>query len=472
MATTPYFIISPNTILSLIGLVKGPDKTVPTPAEDWREAKVAVVIPALNEQKNIVHCLASLARQTRVPDSITLIDDGSSDNTINYAREFCRVNEIEVNIIKRKKAIGKTPTLKRQSRETDADVQFILDGDTVLESRNYIARTVEELYKGVGIASACGTILPLREKDRKGILETPEAEKFLQHRPHAQIEYKKHWFHRLMKAITNIYRESLYMFLQRFIYHGQMVFFGSITNPVGCAVAYRRKYVKEMFDQYEPEFGDNLTNSEDIFIGFAMVNKGYRNIQLNDITARSCEPYAYRLPRQIYMWSSSFLQSCFYFNSLLKSPLKSFKRYKEEHRKTEEEQREIEEKRKIKEAYRQPFGEGFTKRAGRPMGWVTFTAAFEKIAFPTTMLIMLLLQLWEPLIVTIAAESALSLGILLFISRRKDEVRAYRSWLRGVEYFFKGLLLIPIRYLSLMYDLVTIGVFATHVWSGERRWRK
>jgi hypothetical protein len=72
-----------------------------------------------------------------------------------------------------------------------------------------------------------------------------------------------------MKAITNLYRESLYMFLQRFVYLGQMVFFGSITNPVGCAVAYRRKYVKELFDSYEPMFGDDLTNSEDIFIGFA-----------------------------------------------------------------------------------------------------------------------------------------------------------------------------------------------------------
>jgi len=40
MATTPYFILSPNTVLSLIGLAHGPDKTLPNPAEDWREATV------------------------------------------------------------------------------------------------------------------------------------------------------------------------------------------------------------------------------------------------------------------------------------------------------------------------------------------------------------------------------------------------------------------------------------------------
>ncbi|MHB1271222.1 MAG: hypothetical protein ACYCZD_00370 [Rhodanobacter sp.] len=56
------------------------------------------------------------------------------------------------------------------------------------------------------------------------------------------------------------------------MYHGQTTFFGGITNPVGCAVAYRREYVADLFDRYEPQFGDNLTNSEDIFIGFALIN--------------------------------------------------------------------------------------------------------------------------------------------------------------------------------------------------------
>ena len=140
---------------------------------------------------------------------------------------------------------------------------------------------------------------------------------------------------------------------------------------------------------------------------------------------------------------------------------------------TEEERKEIEERRKIKEAYRQAFGDGITRNTGRPMGWVTFMSAFEKVAFPTIMLIMVVLQLWEALLITIIAESALSVGVLLIISRRKDEVKRYRSFLRGVEYLLKGIFLTPMRYLSLMYDMVTIGVFASHVWvSGERRWRK
>jgi hypothetical protein len=130
------------------------------------------------------------------------------------------------------------------------------------------------------------------------------------------------------EGITNLYREVLYLYLQRFIYRGQIVFFGTTSNPVGCAVAYRRKYVRALFDYIGPILGDDLTNSEDIFIGFAMVNEGYRNIQLTDVYARTVEPEVQRLPRQIYLWSSSFLQSCYYFDPLLRSPFKALKRWR------------------------------------------------------------------------------------------------------------------------------------------------
>ena len=63
MATAPWFVISPTALLSTIGLLRGPDRTVPTPTEDWRTAVVDVVIPAYKEEDNIVHCLASIARR-------------------------------------------------------------------------------------------------------------------------------------------------------------------------------------------------------------------------------------------------------------------------------------------------------------------------------------------------------------------------------------------------------------------------
>jgi glycosyltransferase involved in cell wall biosynthesis len=463
MATTPYFILSPNTVLSLIGLLHGPDETVPVPAADWRAATVDVVIPAFNEESNIPLCLAALARQTRKPQRIILIDDGSRDRTVEYAKAICALNGMELIAISREHSIGKTPTLKRQSREFDSDVEFILDGDTVLESENYIERVVEELYKGAGIASACGTVLPLRNRDRRALLQTEALRKFLDAHPEATIYPKVGWFHQLQRGITDLYRDVLYFYLQKFVYHGQMVFFGSILNPVGCAVAYRRAVLKTIvFDHYEPILGDDLTNSEDIFIGFAMNDHGYRNIQLTDVYARSQEPEVGRVPGQIYLWSSSFLQSCYYFDELVKSPLKSFQRY----RRKQEEQAELvsglADKRIHHEPYRQAFGIDYTIKYGRPIGWVLFMSAIEKVAFPTVLLIMILLRLWEPLLITLVAETTLATAILVSVAQG-----------HRLEYMLKGLLVTPLRYGVLLFDLITVGRFAADLWIfRNRRWRK
>lgn len=463
MATMPYFVFSPTTVVSFIGLLHGPDPTEPTPAEDWQQAVVDVVIPALNEEEHIVLCLASIARQTRQPRQVILVDDGSRDHTAEYAKAFAESIGLKLIVIQRHEPIGKTPTLKRQAREFDSDVELILDGDTVLESDNYIERIVQELYQGVGIASACGTVLPMRERDRKRQLGQSPVSEFTAQNPDMPGLPKGHLLHRLDRAITNIYRSVLYTYLQRFLYHGQMVFFGTITNPVGCAVAYRRKYLKMMFDEYEPTLGDDLTNSEDIFLGFAMLDQGFRNIQLGDVYARSIEPEVQNLPRQIYYWSSSFLQSCYYFNELVRSPLIAFKRAWHRHEeKHDKDAQELIEKRKIKEPYRQAFGVEHTRKYGRPMGWILFAAMLEKVFFPTAVLIMIILQLWEPLAVTIVAEIAVSTAVLTYVARGER-----------LGMFFKSILVAPIRYASLLFDLFTMSWFVKDLWiTRNRRWRK
>lgn len=463
MATAPWFVLSPNALLSAIGLLRGPDKTVPTPAEDWRTAVVDVVIPAYKEEDNIIHCLASLARQTLPPRNVILVEDGSRDLTVPRAREYAAAAGLHLTVIERAASIGKTPTIKRQSREFDSDVEFILDGDTFLESPDYIARCVEELYKGAGIASVCGRVLPMRLVDRRNLAETPEYATVLAGAPFVDPKASRSRLQLMWWGLTNMYRDCLYRFLQGFVFHGQVVFFGGITNPVGCAVAYRREYVKDLFDRYEPQFGDNLTNSEDIFIGFALINQGYRNAQLLDVTARSEEPLATQLPRQVSLWSSSFLQSCYYFDALVRSPFKAFARMR---RRRDEKQGEygqhIQEMRKVQEPYRQAFGEEVTKRYGRPLGWIIFMSAIEKIGFPTALIVMALLRWWEPLLITLLAESALSLIVLTVISRGE-------RW----KVLGKGLLVTPLRYFLMLTEIRTIGQFAIDLWiTGNRKWRK
>lgn len=459
MATAPWFVLSPNGLLSAIGLLRGPDRTTPTPAEDWRTAVVDVVIPAYKEEDNIVHCLASLARQTKRPRHVILVDDGARDQTVPRAREYAAAVGLDLIVFERAASIGKTPTIKRQAREFDSDVEFILDGDTFLQSTNYIERCVQELYQGVGIASACGIILPMRPGNRHALSQTPEFQRWHGAQTYDDPHARRGRLHSLWWWITNTYRECLYTFLQRFVYKGQMAFFGGITNPVGCAVAYRRRYIKDLFDRYEPLFGDDLTNSEDIFIGFALNSAGYRNIQLQDVLAHSEEPEVQRLPRQIYLWSSSFLQSCYYFDSMLRTPLRALRRWRKNR---SDKASGVEKQRKIQEQYRQPFGEQHTVRYGRPIGWAMFLSAVEKIGFPTALLIMLILRMWSALLVTLIAEVLVSLAVLVLVARGD------RLGMLG-----KGLLVTPIRYVMIAAETVTLARFGFDLWvTGNRKWRK
>ena len=120
------------------------------------------------------------------------------------------------------------------------------------------------------------------------------------------------------------------------------------------------------------------------------------------------------------------------------------------------------ERRRIAEPYRQPFGVAYTKKHGRPIGWVLLMSLFEKIAFPATLLIMLALTWWEPLVVTILGETAVSLFALVIVAKGER-----------LRYFFKGLAVVPMRYVLLLYDAVTISRFSWDLWiSKNRRWRK
>jgi glycosyltransferase involved in cell wall biosynthesis len=513
VAQLPYFVLGPNALLSIIGLMRGRDTTPPTPARDWRAVAVDVVIPAFNEQDNIVRCLASLAGQTMRPRKIVVVDDGSSDYTASRAVRFGTVHGLNVVVIKRAMSIGKTPSIKDQARALDSDVLFVLDADTILESGNYIERTVQELYQGVGIASACGSILPLRERDRRGADAADPVRAFVE----ASASYKpappKNRLRRLASAITNTYREVLYLFLQRFVFHGQMAVFGTVANPAGCAVAYRRAYLEQIFDTFEPTLGDDLTNSEDIFIGLAMLNEGYRNVQVLDVCARTVEPEVQRLPKQLSLWSSAFLQSAFYFDALLRSPFKVFRRRRLHRGPRNTSGGSLQllkvpsravayaaggppsshafltlpdignavppralgggstaatasgggiERRYIQEPYRQAFGSQHTRNYGRPGGWMLLASAVEKIALPTSLLIMVLLGWWETLVVTIGAEALLTATALAIVMKR-------RWW----EYFLKVIAVTPLRYGLVVCEITTIARFGRDVWvTGNRRWRK
>jgi poly-beta-1,6-N-acetyl-D-glucosamine synthase len=67
--------------------------TLASPAPDSLRgvpASVAIVVPFLNEERHLPRFLASLAAQTRSPDAVLLVDDGSTDRSPEIAAAFAR----------------------------------------------------------------------------------------------------------------------------------------------------------------------------------------------------------------------------------------------------------------------------------------------------------------------------------------------------------------------------------------------
>lgn len=246
VAQPPYFAFGPNVWLRLAERAR--DTNPPTPARDWRNATVDVVVPAFDGPENILRCLGSLQRQTRRPRRIVVVDDGTWHDTAALARRFGDLHGLNLLVITRLDSIGRMTSIKDQTRTLDSDVLFVLDSDTILESDNYIERTVHDLYQGVGVASACGRVLPLRGKNRLG---------------------------------------GLYLFLQRFGVQTPTAICGTTSSMPGCAVAYRRAYLEALFDASEPRLADHLANADEVGIELALTTKGYRIIEVTDVCARS-----------------------------------------------------------------------------------------------------------------------------------------------------------------------------------------
>jgi hypothetical protein len=123
--------------------------------------------------------------------------------------------------------------------------------------------------------------------------------------------------------------------------------------------------------------------------------------------------------------------------------------------------RKHDERRKIREQYRAPWSEQFTRRYGRPVGLLDAASLVEKITFPVILSALALLSP-ETLLLTLAAEITVSTLVVACVADRGTRIRSAGMMIAAT----------PLRLLSILVDFASLGVYVMDLATGNRNWRK
>jgi glycosyltransferase involved in cell wall biosynthesis len=119
--------------------------------------KISILIPCHNEEDAIQACLESCLRQTRMPDEIVVVNDGSTDRTASILEDY----RGRIKIATIANATGnKSYAQEFGLQYITGDILIMTDGDTSLD-RNFVARVVPH-FDDEHIAAVCGYVKSIK----------------------------------------------------------------------------------------------------------------------------------------------------------------------------------------------------------------------------------------------------------------------------------------------------------------------
>lgn len=125
----------PFLLIDLAGLICGlllfwRRRVLPRDVQPVQDVRVSVIIPARNEAVNLPILLASLARQSRLPDEVIVVDDDSADGTGEIAKGM----GVQPVSLKSKPDgwLGKSWACQQGAEQATGDLLLFLDADVEL----------------------------------------------------------------------------------------------------------------------------------------------------------------------------------------------------------------------------------------------------------------------------------------------------------------------------------------------------
>ncbi len=115
--------------------------------------KISILIPCYNEELMIERCVFSCHNQTRLPDEIIIVNDCSTDKTLDILKRFDK----NVRVITTPNNMGNKSYAQEYGLQfVSGDVFITTDGDTVLD-KNFVER-IEKDMEDNSIAAVSGYV--------------------------------------------------------------------------------------------------------------------------------------------------------------------------------------------------------------------------------------------------------------------------------------------------------------------------
>lgn len=120
--------------------------------------KITILIPCHNEEKSIRSCIQSCLDQTRPPDQVLVVNDGSTDNSGKILKSFGN----KIDIVTILKATGnKSHAQEYGLAYIEGDIFIATDGDTILNSK--LVEIAERVFiEKPWVVAICGCVKSLK----------------------------------------------------------------------------------------------------------------------------------------------------------------------------------------------------------------------------------------------------------------------------------------------------------------------
>jgi len=226
-------------------------------ARDDYEPTVTAVIPMFNEGAAIKETLQSLLDSTYPPNKLKIvcIDDCSTDDSYEQAREIARRSGGRVKVIRNRVNLGKRRSIIRAVRDTDSELIVSVDSDVVVDKaavHQLVRRFTDDRI------AAVGGWVDVRNKHDNWL---------------TRMQVVKYWYG--------------YFFLKNLEWS-----FRRVMCLSGCLTAYRRRVLVELEPLLEERsvLGVPIKYGEDRFLTRQIVKAGYLTTMTLDARCRTFVP--------------------------------------------------------------------------------------------------------------------------------------------------------------------------------------